>query len=144
MSYWLWFYTKKCFRENKEFGSRSDRRLTQVGTELKGFVFRMGYAASFARFLMRGSRNFRQLGAQLTQKSYFYTIISSTTYFAEGPNGLFKEIYKLICFYAVEGGVQNFQRVQLLIPMVTYKTWDFPWEGGPDSLSLSQYVHASS
>ena len=61
MSYWTWFYTKK-LSENKKFGSRSDRRLTQVGTELKGFVFRMGYAASFARLLMRGSRIFLSVG----------------------------------------------------------------------------------
>ena len=75
-------FIQKSFQENKKFGSRSDRRLTQVGTELKGFVFRMGYAASLARLLMRGSRIFYQLGgggrgvqAQLTQKSYFYIII---------------------------------------------------------------------
>ena len=53
------------------------------------------------------------------------------------------------------GGVQKFQRVQLLIPLVTYKTCDFPggvggggggggWRGGPDPLSLSRSVHASS
>ena len=29
----------------------------------------------------------------------------------------FKEMYKCVCFHAGEG-VQNFQRVQLLIPMV--------------------------
>ena len=30
-------FIQKSFQENKEFGSRLDRRLTQVGTELKGF-----------------------------------------------------------------------------------------------------------
>ena len=35
-------FIQKSFQENKEFGSRSHRRLTQVGKELKGFVFRMG------------------------------------------------------------------------------------------------------
>ena len=61
MSYWTWFYSKS-IQENKEFGSRSDRRLTQVGTKLKGFVFRRGYAVSFARLFMRGSRLFLSVG----------------------------------------------------------------------------------
>ena len=43
----------------------------------------------------------------------------------------FKEIYKCVCFQAGRG-VQNFQRVRLLIPMATYKTCDFPGRRGPD------------
>ena len=45
----------------------------------------------------------------------------------------FKEIYKFVCFHSGEGGFQIFQWVQLLIPMVTYKTCDFPGVGGAGS-----------
>ena len=73
---------------NNEFGSRSDRRLTQVGTQLKGYDFRMGYAASFASLLLRGSRNFCQLrvdgGPSPSDTSPHLLILQ------KGPNGLFQ------------------------------------------------------
>ena len=56
----------------------------------------------------------------------------------------FKEIYKFVCFQAGRGVVQNFQRVQLLIPMATYKTCDFPGRRGPDPLSLFGSAHDPS
>ena len=104
----------KSFRENKEFGSRSDRRLTQVGTELNGFVFRMGYAASFARLLMRGSRTFCQLGGggpspTDTKKLLLYYNILNYLICRGGPMVYFKENYKLVCFLCEGGGSKIFR-----------------------------------
>ena len=114
---------KKAFQENKEFGSRSDRRLTQVGTELKGFFSRMGYAAWFVRLIIRGSRIFISwerggVQAQLTHKKYFYAIIYILV-LNYWTNGLFPTVPLWIreCFF-----------VKILYPFTYLRIFHSRWQ----------------
>ena len=67
---WTWSYAKNLSGKQRVWIQIRQTFDTSGEKELKEFVFRMGYAASFSRFLMRGSRIFCQLGGGGGSKPY--------------------------------------------------------------------------
>ena len=71
----------------------------------KGICFQNGLCCLVCMLSHARIQKFSSAGSPTdTKKVTFILLYPQLLILQRGPNGLFKEIYKLICFYAAEGG----------------------------------------